>query len=63
MDIILGRFADAFVSGFQDNELADYDALLAENDPDLYNWLTHREEVPQRLSDNKALDKLIASQK
>ena len=39
MDLILSAFADAQLDGFSDSELALYDALLAENDHDLYAWI------------------------
>jgi antitoxin CptB len=45
-DLLLGRFADAHLAGFSAEEVALYDALLEENDPDIYNWLTDREPVP-----------------
>ncbi len=40
MDLILGRFADAHVPGFSDDELDQFEALLGESDPDLYDWIT-----------------------
>ncbi len=46
MDLILGSFANAYVPGFSKEELEDYDQLLQNPDPDLYNWITGREEVP-----------------
>lgn len=42
MDLILGHFADGALSGLGDDELALYEALLAENDQDLYLWVTRR---------------------
>jgi antitoxin CptB len=47
MDLILGGFADARLSGLSEAELAQYDALLSENDQDLYAWVSGREEVPE----------------
>jgi antitoxin CptB len=46
-DLLLGRFADAHLAGFSAQEVALYDALLEENDPDIYNWLTDREPAPE----------------
>ena len=40
MDLVLGTFADAHLSHFGPEELDQYEALLSESDPDLYNWIT-----------------------
>ena len=50
MDLLLGSFADAHIPQMDEDALDFYEALLGENDPDLYNWYTQREDVPQRLS-------------
>jgi antitoxin CptB len=46
MDLILGRFADATLSSLDAEQLDRYAALLENNDPDLYDWLTSRTRVP-----------------
>ncbi|MDJ0950561.1 MAG: succinate dehydrogenase assembly factor 2 [Alphaproteobacteria bacterium] len=46
MDLILGRFADATLAHLSELEVAAYEALLRENDPDLYDWITGRTPVP-----------------
>ncbi|MBD3680095.1 MAG: succinate dehydrogenase assembly factor 2 [Rhodobacteraceae bacterium] len=48
MDVILSRFADARLAGMDEAGLAAYDALLSENDQDLYQWVTGQAEVPER---------------
>jgi antitoxin CptB len=40
LDLILGRFADAFMSRLEEGELADYERLLDVTDPELYAWVT-----------------------
>ncbi|MEZ5715661.1 MAG: succinate dehydrogenase assembly factor 2 [Paracoccaceae bacterium] len=40
MDLILMRFAAARLEAMADPALAAYDALLRENDQDLYQWVT-----------------------
>lgn len=40
MDIILTRYADAKLAGMSDAQLTEYDALLSENDQDLYQWVS-----------------------
>lgn len=42
MDLILGRFADDALAGLTPDQLDDFDRLLAENDQDLYLWVTAR---------------------
>lgn len=46
-DLLLGTFADRFLDGFSDEQLARFDRLLGSSDPDLYNWMTGREAVPR----------------
>ncbi|SFR34832.1 antitoxin CptB [Yoonia tamlensis] len=46
MDLILSAFADAHLAGMSDAELALYDALLAENDHDIYGWIGGQFAVP-----------------
>jgi len=47
MDLILGRFADARMAGFDADELAGFERLLALPDPDLFAWVTGRAPVPE----------------
>lgn len=42
MDLILGPFADSELTSLSENELRRYDALLDENDQDLYPWIAAR---------------------
>lgn len=42
MDLILGHFADGPLADLNVAELDDYELLLAENDQDLYLWVTAR---------------------
>lgn len=51
MDLILGRFADERLGELSDAELTLYDALLAENDQDLYQWVSGQAEAPPRYGD------------
>lgn len=50
MDLILGRWADSRLSGMDAEDLELYDALLAENDQDLYRWVTGAEPAPDRFA-------------
>jgi antitoxin CptB len=40
MDLILGRFSDDRLAGLDTESLERFEALLSENDHDLYQWVT-----------------------
>ena len=46
MDLIMGKFADDFIPDCSDEALDQYEELLNEPDPDIYNWVCGREDVP-----------------
>ena len=50
MDIILSRYADAHLAGMDAPALDLYEALLNENDQDLYQWVSGQAEAPQELA-------------
>jgi antitoxin CptB len=45
-DLILGRFADAFIGEMTDAELDDYERLLEVPDHDIYGWVTGERDIP-----------------
>jgi antitoxin CptB len=45
-DLLLGAFARRYVPGFDAAELDQYENLLQEPDPAIFDWATGREEVP-----------------
>ncbi|MEL6102317.1 MAG: succinate dehydrogenase assembly factor 2 [Pseudomonadota bacterium] len=51
MDLILSAFADARLDEMDDAALEQYDALLAENDQDLYQWVSNQANPPTEFSD------------
>ena len=51
MDLILGPYADAELAGMDEAALDLFDALLLENDQDLYQWVSGQAEPPVRFSD------------
>ena len=59
MDIIMGTFAEDHVTDFSEEELDAYDALLQTPDPDLYDWVSGRVEVPANAL-TPMLSKLLA---
>ena len=46
MDLILGRFADERLAELDAETLDRYEALLDENDQDLYRWVSGGEAYP-----------------
>ncbi len=61
IDLILGRFADAHLPDFTEEQLNQYEELLKNSDPDIYNWVTQREPVPAE-HDSEVVQILINSQ-
>ncbi len=59
MDLIMGSFAKKHVPEFSEDQLAQYEELLLCNDPDLYNWLTKKEE-PEDSIQGDVFEKLKA---
>lgn len=47
MDLVLGPYADTQIAALDAVELARYEALLGENDQDLYAWFTGLLPEPQ----------------
>ncbi len=58
IDMLLGRFADAHLSLFSAEQLDLYDQLLHNSDPDIYNWISQNESVPEK-ENNDVVQKLI----
>ena len=50
MDIILGRYAGARLEHLDADALETFDALLSENDQDLYQWVTGQSVPPDRFA-------------
>ncbi|MGY9047331.1 hypothetical protein P775_23935 [Puniceibacterium antarcticum] len=50
MDLILIRYAEARLNGMDPQGLQIYDALLSENDQDLYQWVTGQIPAPDRFA-------------
>ncbi|WP_425099624.1 succinate dehydrogenase assembly factor 2 [Tropicibacter sp. S64] len=46
MDILLIRYRDARLAAMGDAELDAYEALLEENDQDLYQWISGQKPAP-----------------
>lgn len=50
MDLILSYFAQATLDQMTEEELVNYDLLLAENDHDLYSWVTGAVAAPSEFA-------------
>ncbi|MEO0860217.1 MAG: succinate dehydrogenase assembly factor 2 [Pseudomonadota bacterium] len=48
MDLILGGYADSALGTMDDAELAVFEAILGENDHDLFSWVTGQVTAPER---------------
>jgi antitoxin CptB len=46
MDLIMGRFADAFIADLTDADLDNYERLLDAPDPEVYAWVAGDAETP-----------------
>lgn len=51
MDIILSAFSDAHLALLDAAQLDTYDALLSENDHDLYQWVSGQTSEPDHYGD------------
>lgn len=58
MDIIFTRFAEARLGEMSGDELDRYEALLGENDQDLYQWVSGQVPAPEA---HRALVEQIAA--
>lgn len=58
MDQILGSFANKYVPEFSEAELDLYAQLLENSDPELYDWICGRVEVPAN-KNSEILEKLL----
>ncbi|MFO6462897.1 succinate dehydrogenase assembly factor 2 [Jannaschia sp. KMU-145] len=50
MDMILGGYADAELGGLDAEGLDLFEAVLGENDHDLFAWVTGQAEAPARFA-------------
>ncbi|WP_303979537.1 succinate dehydrogenase assembly factor 2 [Dongia mobilis] len=59
LDLVLGPFAEANLPTMNADELRNLSAFLSEIDPDIYDWLSGRESLPERLR-SPVTDRLVA---
>ena len=46
MDLLMGSFARQYVPEMDNDALSEFEALIEVSDPDLYDWLLGRSDVP-----------------
>jgi len=61
MDLILSAYADANLDRLSDADLQLYDALLSENDHDIYGWITGQADAPDHYANMIETIKTMAS--
>lgn len=48
-DLLIGSFAKEHIPNFSEEQLNQFEAIMERSDPDIYNWMTGREEAPEEL--------------
>lgn len=61
MDLLIGSFAEKYINGFEAEDLAIFEEILINNDPDVYDWIIGRQKAPEELK-SRVLDLLLAHQ-
>jgi antitoxin CptB len=49
MDLILGQFADNELTDIDGADLDEFEAILGEDDNDLFKWICGKADAPERL--------------
>lgn len=58
-DLILGHFCDQFVPQMNPAALDEFEAILDEEDDDLYRWLTGKTPLPPHMANNQTMHALL----
>ena len=58
MDLLIGSFAEKHINGFDKDDLAIFEEILINNDPDVYDWIIGRQSPPPELK-SRVLDLLL----
>ncbi len=57
-DKIVGGYAKKHIENFSDKELDELEDILAQNDNDLYDWLSNKKPTPDFMEKNSVFCKL-----
>jgi antitoxin CptB len=58
-DKILGQFAKENLHQFGDKELDEFDAIMNEEDWDIWNWVTGKISLPEEMQNNSVMLQLM----
>jgi antitoxin CptB len=59
-DQIIGNYAKAHIENFSDAELDELEEILAQNDNDLYDWISNKKPTPEIMNKNSIFVKIKA---
>ncbi|WP_233349867.1 succinate dehydrogenase assembly factor 2 [Henriciella mobilis] len=59
MDLIMGQFADQHIGAMSENELQEFERLLATPDWEVYAWIVGNKPVPPNYA-GPVLDRLLS---
>lgn len=54
-DKILGQFAKEYLSRFSDSELDSFEAILEESDSDIFDWMSGKQQLPEKYKSNRVI--------
>lgn len=57
-DKIVGLFAKKYIHTLTDTELDELENILAENDNDIFDWLSNKKEMPANMRTNSIMQRL-----
>ncbi len=57
-DQIIGGYAKKHIENMSDAELDELEEILAQNDNDLYDWLSNKKPTPEFMDKNSVMRKL-----
>lgn len=57
-DKVIGGYAKKYIENFSDKELDELEEILAENDNDLYDWLSNKKDMPAHIKANSVFSKM-----
>ena len=58
LDLVIGTFAERNLADMEEAEIDQFEAIIEEDEFDIYNWLTRKDKVPER-HQNSVMDKLL----
>jgi len=56
---LLGQFARDRIEQFNDSELDELEAIMNEQDWDIWNWISGKEPLPEDLANNSVMQRLM----